>query len=158
MTEYVYRVETLTGLENIRDNHFRAKRWIFGESGSFPHELLKQLTLTLPATDGIFRICFYTSHGRAEESKGYDFSYFGESFILRCPKASVMNLGFSESYDDGFKEGDAYLFWIQENILTGNKVFSSVGIALHLFEIWKQGQWHALHDHYREMLSVAPSS
>lgn len=155
MSEYVYRVDTQTGLEKIQDNHFRAKRWSANDGYSFPHALLKELHSSLPATAGLYRICFFTSHTRAEESLSNDFSHLGKSYILRCPKASVLSLGFTESWDDGFKKGDAYLFWNQESLLAGNANFSSAGIAFDQFEIWKQKQWSPLQGHYYEMAPVA---
>jgi hypothetical protein len=155
MTEYVYRVDAQTSLEKIRDSCFRARRWSANDSYSFPHALLKHLHSSLPATDGLYRICFYTSHTRAEESLSYDFSYFGASHILRCPKAAVLSLGFTDSWDDGFKEGDAYLFWIQEHLNDTNANFSSAGIAFDQLEIWKQEQWSQLQDHYSAVAPVA---
>lgn len=146
MIEYVYRVDTQTGLEKIQDNHFRARR--SGTSDSFHHELLKRLHSTLPRTDGLFRVCFYVSQVRAEQSSSYDPSHFGKSYVLRCPKESVLSCGFTESWDDGFKEGDAYLFWIQETLSHRNARFSSAGVDFDLFEICKQGQWHPLKNHY----------
>jgi len=154
MSEYVYRVDTETGLKKIHDRHFRARRWMGNDSYSFPHVVLKQLNVTLPASDGLYRICFYTSLARAKQSLNDDFSYLGLSRILRCPKNLVLSRGFFESWDDGFKEGDAYLFWIQEALSGENSNFSSTGIPFEHFEILNQERWHPLLEYYREMVSV----
>ena len=150
MSEYIYRVDTQSGLEKIEDNHFRAKRWRADDRYAYPHKLLAQLHSTLLETEGIFRICFYTSFDKAEHSKNYDFSHFGESFILRCPKTSLASAGFSESWDDGFNEGDAYLFWIKEVLSANNTKFSSAGVEFPVFEILKQGEWQPLKNYFPE--------
>jgi hypothetical protein len=155
MHEYVYRVDTQDGLRKIRDNHFRARRWLANNSRSFPHQLLKKLYSELSTTEGLYRICFYTSYTRAEQSLNDDFSYFGPSHILRCPKRYILSIGFSESWDDGFKEGDAYLFWIQEQLLVENVEFSFAGIPFNEFEIWNEGQWCALEDYYYKIALLA---
>lgn len=157
MSEYIYRVDTQIGLEEIEDHHFRAKRWIAGDKYNYPHKLLAQLHSALPASDGVFRICFYISQARAEQSKNYDFSHFGESFILRCPKTSLASAGFCESWDDAFNEGDAYLFWIKEVLSADNTKFSSAGVEFSEIEILKQGHWQPLKNHFTEKI-VASSS
>lgn len=141
MDKYVYRIDTELGLKKIQDDHFRARRWLC--ESSYPHKLLREQQSTLPASAGLYLICFFSSHARAEHSLG-NFSYLGPRYILRCPKKSVLNVGFSESWDDGFNEGDAYLFWRQETVTNGNNNFSSVGIPLDLFEILNQGKWQPL--------------
>jgi len=148
MNEYVYRINTQSGLEKIQDNHFRGRRWLSGVNGGYPHALLKREHATLSITEGLFLVCFYSNHAKAEQSLNSDFSYLGQSYMLRCPKEHVVAAGFNESWDDGFKEGDAYLFWNKENISDRNANFSSAGIPLEVFEIWKDSKWQPLHQYF----------
>ncbi|CAL8475570.1 protein of unknown function (plasmid) [Caballeronia sp. S22] len=39
-----------------------------------------------------------------------DYRLLGPSEILRCEKRCLIDAGFTETWDDGFKQGDAYLF------------------------------------------------
>lgn len=143
MTEYIYRVDTLASLKRVPGVHFCARRWVPG-TYSFPHKLLGEIHSNLPPTEGLYRICFYTSQGRAETSLNNDFKCLGPSCLLRCHKKEVLSRGFKESWDDGFKKGDAYLFWISEPLSLINTEYSSTGMALDLFEVWQEGQWHSL--------------
>ena len=159
--EYVYRVDTQPKLEKIQDNHFRARR--FMGSGGYPHKLLNGLLPTLPKTDGIFMVCFFTSEAKAmaeQSSFAYSPGKFAasstdKSLVLRCPKASILGLGLNESWDDALTEGDAYLFWIRETFEDGNANFSSTGIDFHQLEFLNEGQWHPLQKLFPEKVSAS---
>ena len=78
-----------------------------------------------------------------------DFSYFGDCQISRCRKKAVLDAGFSESWDDGFPVGEAYLFWCQEVLSQSNTKFSSTGISLEHIETMRQGEWISLIDYLK---------
>lgn len=139
MDDYLYRVDTVSGFNKIKDSVFRAKRWTY--PGGFPHKLLKSLYANLPSTDGLYRICFYSSQEIADKSMTGDFLPQGESRMYRCPKETVLSCGFSESWDDGFNEGVAYLFWCQEKLNESNTEFSLSGISIEYFDVLIEGEW-----------------
>ncbi len=150
MIEYVFRIDTQTKLDKIRDNHFRARRWI---GDIYKREQLEQRLSELSATVGIFTICFFTNLAKAiieVESNTYKPPLHSEchdkAFVLRCPKASMLSIGLTENEDYAFGVGnvDTNLFWIEESLLEDDQPFSSAGIPLHQFEVLMQGQWHPL--------------
>ncbi|GKW19619.1 hypothetical protein PEC302107_13480 [Pectobacterium araliae] len=152
MTEYIYRVDTEVDIKKIQDGVFRAKRWRYNRS--YPHQLLKSIYADLPSTEGLYRVCFYTTQQIAERSLRDDFSGLGESKISRCYKKSVLQYGFTESWDDGFTVGEAYLFWCQEILIQSNSEFSSAGIPVTHFEVLVQEKWIPLVDHMGKMSST----
>lgn len=142
MKNYVYRVDTVLGFGKIKDSVFRAKRWTY--PGDFPHKLLESLYTNLPTTDGLYRICFYRSQKVAEKCLARDFLSLGESRMYRCPKEVVLSCGFSESWDDGFDKGVAYLFWCQEKLNENNTHLSLSCIPLEHFDVLIQDEWMPL--------------
>ncbi|WP_435102390.1 phage integrase N-terminal SAM-like domain-containing protein [Arhodomonas sp. AD133] len=134
---YLYRIDTVDGLAKIRDGKFRAVRWT---PSCYPHEILKKLESSLPEGAALFRICFYSSEQKARWSQQYDFAG-RNTRILRCPKEAVLAAGFSESWDDGFRQGEAYLFWTQESAQGASARLSNVGIPLETFEVAEGESW-----------------
>ncbi|MDM2724211.1 hypothetical protein [Citrobacter sp. Cy230] len=153
MNDYVYRVDTVSGFNKIKDKVFRARRWTY--PGSYPHKLLQSLYADLPETDGLYRICFYSSQEIADKSLIGDFLPQGESRMYRCPKEAILSCGFSESWDNGFNEGVAYLFWRQENLNENNTQFSLSGISLEYFDVLTEGEWMPLVEFLNKTSSIA---
>lgn len=153
MNDYVYRVDTVFGFNKIQDSVFRAKRWTY--PGGFPHKLLKSLYANLPSTDGLYRICFYSSQEIADKSLTEDFLSQGESRMYRYPKEAVLSCGFSESWNDGFNEGVAYLFWCQEKLNENNTEYSLSGISIEYFDVLTQGEWIPLVEYLDNTASTA---
>ncbi len=60
---------------------------------------------------------------------------------MRCNKSELQKAGFQESWDDGFHEGIAYLFWRYEMPTATNDRFSDSGIDLTAFEKNTDGEW-----------------
>ncbi|MEQ9861360.1 hypothetical protein OI450_05575 [Pectobacterium cacticida] len=154
MTEYIYRVDRDIRIRKIQDGIFRARRWKNRSGEDYPHRLLKSLYADLPSTEGLYLICFYTSQQLAEKSLINDFLPRGESHISRCHKESVSTYGFTESWDDGFIVGEAYLFWCQEILTQSNSEFSSAGIPVTHFEVLVQEKWIPLVDYMGKMSST----
>jgi len=146
MTEYIYRIDTQTGLQKISGLTFRARRWVPESPGTFPHQVLQKARSNIPQNHALYRICFYSSLERARQSLKDDFGYLGVSHILRSTKDKVLEAGFQESWDDGFNLGDAYLFWIAEDSDSTQR-FSSAGISIEDFEIYKDQRWDSLKNH-----------
>ncbi|EAW9009524.1 hypothetical protein NL87_25900 [Salmonella enterica] len=136
MSEYIYRVDTILNLNKVCNDTFRAKRWT---KNSYPHKLLKNAQ-TLP-TDGLYLICFFTTQQLAETALKNDFSHLGDSRISRCHKETILRVGFSESWDDGFIPGEAYLFWCTELLNEQNHEFSETNIPISHFETLNEEEW-----------------
>jgi hypothetical protein len=145
MARYVYRVDTRVGIDSIKDGVFRAKRWGSSFGSSYPHEELLRIKLT--PGEGLFIICFYTSLQKAESAQKMDFDWLGPSEILRCDKQCLIDVGFTETWDDGFIQGDAYLFWVRERVPVADQRLSSTGVPLAQFEIFRRGAWSKLEDY-----------
>jgi hypothetical protein len=145
MDDYIYRVDTAKSLLAIRDRCFRARRWT-DEQHSFPHQHLKQLAKSLSPTQRLFRICFFTSLSKAKKSREDDFKWFGNSHLLRCKKSMVISAGFTESWDDGFEIGDAYLFWSIEEVIEELTEFSSRSVGFDAFDVLQGESWFPLTD------------
>lgn len=62
MIEYVYRIDTQTKLDKIRDNHYRARRWI---GDIYNRKQLEQRLSEQSARVGIFTICIFTNLAKA---------------------------------------------------------------------------------------------
>ncbi|HHV7361222.1 TPA: hypothetical protein ACUNBO_003920 [Morganella morganii] len=138
--EYIYRIDTVSNFSLIKDNTFRAKRWFLNES--FPHGLLKDEYSKMSSNQGIYRICFFTNEAHAALSLNYDFTGLdGDKIFLRCQKSAVTNADFEESWDDGFRSGDAYLFWVKELVEKKNDRFSIACIPLSVFQVFDDGGW-----------------
>lgn len=137
MNNYIYRIDTSTGLKNIQDGYFRARKW----ENDYPHILLEFLSTSLQENEKIYRICFYTNLQTAKKALDNDFSWFGESYISRCPKEIILANGFTESWDDGFKTSEACLFWVKEPIAENNLKFSFSGIPINTFDVLINNEW-----------------
>jgi hypothetical protein len=142
MKEHIYRVDTRAGIDAIKDGIFRAKRWGPPHGSAFPHKEMAKIPVAMG--EGLFIICFYTAFEKAEKSQEMDYRFLGPSEILRCEKRRLIEAGFTQTWDDGFREGDAYLFWVKEPINTASQEFSEIGVPLADFEILHDGNWIAL--------------
>jgi hypothetical protein len=155
MTEYVYRVDAQSALENISDNTFRARRWGTENGFSFPHKLLNRIHSNLPSTVAVYRICFFTTEAKAEQAiRSYGQLPGVSHLLLRCHKDQVLASGFDESWDDGFSKGEAYLFWVSETLSSANAEFSCSGIAIDHFQIRIDGQWQSLQSHFVQIATA----
>lgn len=149
MSDYIYRIDTLKGIKRIEGDAFRGKKWVQGTG--YPHALMKGAPL--PATDANYIVCFFSTLEKAEESLKRDYEYFKPSYILRCRKDALATARFNESWDDGFAEGDAYLFWIRETVTATNTELSNAGIPLTNFEIQVAQQWIPFTHHLQQLAS-----
>lgn len=142
--QYVYRVDYTAKLLAIPDDCHRAPRWR-GDSQSYPHSLLKSRLEHLNDAQAIYRICFWSSLALAvKDSKNYD---KGPTAIARCLKDDVLTAGFNQSGDDGLPVGQAYLFWIEEQLDERNQEFSRSLIPFDRFDAFVEGRWVPLAKH-----------
>lgn len=139
MPEFLYRVDFNDHLRSITDGMFRARRWT---TAGFPHAVLKAATQREPQSR-VYRICFFATLAEATKCQQEDFdnSRRGPSHLMRCNKSELQKAGFHESWDDGFHEGIAYLFWRYEMPTATNDRFSDGGIDLTAFEKNADGEW-----------------
>jgi len=128
----VFRVDPQEKWDEIVDHRFRAVRY---KLGGYPHRLLMQIMQEMPHGSGLFRMCFYSSIELAQRSLQTDFSCFDDCKIRSVSKQIIVDSGFAESWDDGFDEGQAFLFWRIETLTAHNHNLSSSGINLNQFTI-----------------------
>ena len=139
MSEYIYRVDSIKNLEQVCNDSFRASRWT---KEMYPHQVLKDIKSRQNEEDGLYFICFFTTQPLAENSLKNDFFYLDEEAkISRCCKEKVLRAGFTESWDDGFDQGKAYLFWCEEPLSKNNNKFSEKNISTNQFETLSEGKW-----------------
>ncbi|MCF5648814.1 hypothetical protein KHW15_00965 [Pseudomonas syringae] len=150
--DYVYRIDYTANLRAIPDNCHRARRWDGGPK-SYPHkELRSQLNQSSDA-QAIYRICFWAKLADAIKDRA---NYDGHTTLARCLKADVMAAGFSQSWDDGLNPGQAYLFWIVEQLHESNHAFSQASIPFSSFEAVVDGTWLPLSTHLSPPAQVVP--
>lgn len=140
---YLFRVDRKAHLRNIRDGFFRAARW--RGAGDFPHKELVSAATSAPEGIGIYRVCFYSSHERAVKSLETDYRFWNDGVITRVRHEDVLDLGFHQTWDDGFEKGDAYLFW-QYGRGGNNPDWSEAGIPLTLLQVHEEGSWMSFSD------------
>lgn len=139
MSAFLYRVDRLKHLRNVQDKFFRARFWPNGND--YPHKALHTAQQSIPAGLRIFRICFWSSFDRAEKSLQIDYRHWSDGVITRVPLEDVRNLGFTETWDDGFNEGEAYLFWQYGASLFKDTTLSTSGISTECIQAYKDGAW-----------------
>lgn len=140
MPEFVYRVDTAANLDLIRDESFRARRWIAAPN-KYPHKALLAATIEHPQSR-VFRICFFSSLERALVCQANDFAPLGgRSIVSRCEKAAISEAEFNESWDDGFNQGEAFLFWRVEDPDPSNVEFSQAFLPMAAFQTYNNGNW-----------------
>lgn len=150
--EYIYRNDYTAKLRAIRDACFRARRW-HGDSGSFPHKLLRSQLDQLSDDHAIYRICFWTTLDLALKDRG---NYEPGTTLVRCLKSEVVAAGFNESWDDGLNQEEAYLFWISEPLAQGNQVLSDASIPFSRFEALVDNDWRPFLGHISPPERVVP--
>jgi hypothetical protein len=142
--QHVYRVDYTSNLLAIPDDCQRAPRWR-GGSKSYPHSFLKSRLEHLSDARAIYRICFWSSLELAvKDSKNYR---KGPTTIAGCLKDDVLAAGFNQSGDDGLPVGQAYLFWIEEQLNEHNQKFSRSLIPFDRFVAFVEGGRIPLAEH-----------
>lgn len=143
----MFHISTIENLNKIEDELFKARRW--DPIRGYPHTVLRQASLNLQEGHSIYRFCFYVSHDRALRSQENDFA-FSENHMLRFngDVGEMLSYGFNESWDDGFNDGEVYLFWCSAP--TNPTSFSEIGIPLNRFSIYINGQWQPLEGYFSE--------
>ncbi|MEQ7415870.1 hypothetical protein ABQF04_09760 [Xanthomonas campestris pv. campestris] len=139
MDEFLYRVDRLKHLRNVRDKFFRARSWPNGVD--YPHKALKAAQQSVPEGLGIFRVCFWQKFDSAKKSLEIDYRHWNDGVITRIPREDMTGLGFIETWDDGFSEGEAYLFWRYATGLPNDPSLSTSGISTDRIEAYKDGAW-----------------
>lgn len=142
MSEYLYRVDSLNNLREIRDGQFRPVLWMEDDDLG-RHKLFIDLQENLNEDSGIFRICFWNTENLARE----DFSsrrFNGKYLILRIRRSDVLNC--LQSYkddEDDLLPGKARMFWSIEALRDGQSTtFAVKGIPVEKFEVWEDdGNW-----------------
>ncbi|MEO4013815.1 hypothetical protein [Pseudomonas rossensis] len=138
--DYLYRLDYKTALIAIPDACHRARRW-HGGPKSFPHKLLKAKLTKLSPAQAIYRICFFSTLAKAQQTRQEYRDNGADTTLGRCRKSEVLTAGFAESWDDGFAPGDAYLFWIEEDLSDENHEFSQAAIPFDRFDAFIDGDW-----------------
>ena len=139
MHDYVYRIDRKKYLFNITDNLFRARLWKNRQS-DFPHKNLRAAFKTRPSDRDVYRICFWGSMSKAEQSLERDYGHWGDGIITRFLKEDVLAQGFEETWDDGFAEGDAYLFWKYDSS-GDDPSLSYTGLKIERADALVDGNW-----------------
>lgn len=144
--EYIYRLDYKAALMGIPDVCHRARRW-HGGLKSFPHKLLKAQLNKLSPGRAIYRICFFSTLAKAQKIRLEYQDKGADTTLMRCKKTDVLSAGFAESWDDGFAPGDAYLFWIEEQLNDENCEFSVAAIPFDCFSVFVEGGWVSMAAH-----------
>lgn len=157
MSEFLYRVDFNDHLHSITDGIFRARRWT---TAGFPHAVLQAAAQREPQSR-VYRICFFATLADATKCQREDFdnSRHGPSQLLRCDKLELRKAGFYETWDDGFHEEIAYLFWRYEIPTATNERFSDSGINFTAFDKCDDGDWRPYYSEpAREIPALSPTT
>lgn len=152
--KYLYRVDIKSDFNKIKDSTFRAKRWL-DSPGYFPHQLLKKVFNTLNPREGLYRICFCVDENSANKVLFGDAAALAhakgqneyDSRLIRCPRQSVLNCGFTENIDQEYSEAaqvNARMYYKSETLSATNQSLSDTGIPFSEFEIYANGSWQNL--------------
>lgn len=142
--EYLYHYAKVGNYNDWKDDLFRGKLW--NPSNSFPHKLLKNKQLTLKDTEAQFIICFYSSYGNAIKFQPRDFMYSKTQF-LRVSKQDLITSGFTQSWDDGFNNGEVYLFWIIDKSSINSSDRSDKGLTIDKVQVQYNDAWISVREH-----------
>jgi hypothetical protein len=146
---YIYHISTEKNLVKIKDNKFCAPQY-FPRNFNLMHEKLKAMHETLPKGNALYRFCFYEDFNTTKKSLASDFSKW-KSYIFRFKKQQFHDLGFNWQWDEGFDEGEAHLFWIEED-KTDNP-WSNSGVPFNDIEVFDQGKWVTLDLFFSQLLT-----
>jgi len=135
----IYHITTEENLLRIRDGLFRARRW----NENCPHAALRAAVEISPHPISVFRMCFWRDEEQAFRLMRNTFDTT-PAYMLRYDGDidEIVSLGFQDSWDDMFPDGEVYLFWLSEPRTTA--CFSRVGIPLEQFSVHSGDQWHPL--------------
>lgn len=142
--EYLYHYAIVGNYNDWKDDLFRGKLW--NPSNSYPHKLLKNKQLTLKGTEAQFIICFYSSYRNAIKFQTRDFKYY-KTHLLRVSKQDLIKSGFTQSWDDGFNEGEVYLYWIIDKSSTDSSDHSDKGITIDKVQVQYNDAWLSVREH-----------
>lgn len=123
------------------DDLLRGKLWTDGKS--YPHKVLKQAIRSKPS-DQLFLICFYPTLALAISCESRDFN--SPTVLLRVDCSLLAQAGFHCSWDDGFTEGEALLFWRADQPSSLNSERSSAGISIDHVEILEGQEWRTVRE------------
>jgi len=137
---HIYHISTERNLVKIKNNKFCAPLYLPHGFNSM-HIELKRMHEKLSEERALYRFCFYDDLNKTKESFESDFSQW-KSYIFRFKHQEILDLGFNWQWDEGFNEGEAHLFWIEEN-KTDNS-WSELGIPFNETEVFEQGKWVTL--------------
>ncbi|MCG7813038.1 hypothetical protein MI353_09735 [Alteromonas sp. MCA-1] len=113
------------------------------------HKQLRVMHESLPEGSALYRFCFYDTLNKAKLSMQSDFESW-ESYILRFKKEQIHELGFNWQWDEGFKQGEAHLFWINEDETKTR--WSDTGVPFEDVEVLDQGEWVSLDLFFPQLL------
>jgi hypothetical protein len=153
--EYIYRLDYTSKLKAFPDGCHRAPRW-HGGPKSFPHRLLRSQLAQLSSSQAIYRICFFSTLVKAQQTRLTYEEHGKTTTLARCRKTDVLAAGFTDSWDDGFAPGDAHLFWIVENVTDDNCSLSVASIPFERFEALVDGRWKPLAAHLAPLSAPPP--
>lgn len=156
--QYIYRYDDTGNLRAIQDNCHRARRWD-GSPTSYPHKLLRARIAKLSNTQAIYRICFWVNLQDVIDETDKLKRVTPDKLITltRCSISDVLSESFQSSWDDGFKEGKAYLFWKEEDLENSNSSFSKASIPFSKFEALVDGSWLPLSSHLSPAVPPTPA-
>lgn len=151
--EYLYHYTTLESYKNWKDDFFRGKLW--NPKNSYPHRLLKAQQNSLKNSEVQFIICFYSSYEIAAKSRVRDF-FHCDTHLLRVAKKHLIESGFNQSLDDGFDEGEVYLFWLVDKISTNLEGRSEKGVSIDKVQVQYDNQWLSVTEHRKCQTFIMP--
>ena len=138
MSEYRYRIDSLRGLQGMRDC-LRARRW-----GDFPHRSLIAARRGLPGDHGIYRLSFWRS---LEIAQAHLLRLGNRQLVTRVRHATVMRYmsGWTHEEDDHLP-GQADLIWKVAPLTDEVEGFHRDGIPLSELEVLHNCCWTPWHE------------
>ncbi|WP_298775149.1 hypothetical protein [uncultured Shewanella sp.] len=144
---HVYHVTTEKQLDKFIGNKFCAPLYT-PEYTNLMHKNLHAMHDKLMDGRSLFRFCFFETFEKAQKSYERD-SMFWKSKILRFKKIHFSEIGFNWQWDEGFNEGEAHLFWIEEN--HSDNRYSQAGILFQDIDIMINEKWISLLEYFPEL-------
>lgn len=142
--EYLYHYTKVANYDDWKDDFLRGKIW--NPKISHPHKLMLSQQHAIENDQAQFIVCFYPSYENATKFHERDFNY-SETRLLRVAKQDLISSGFTQSWDDGFNEGEVYLFWIIDNYAINSEDRSEKGIAIDKVQIQLNDDWLSVREH-----------
>lgn len=146
---YLYHISKENRLVEIENNKFRAPYYLPEGYNRIHRDLVRRHNELLDGR-ALYRICFYCDFETAQKSLVMDFSH-ATSYILRFKKQAIHDLNLNWQWDEGFNEGEALLFWVEEE--SKKNPWSDLCVFFNDIEIFINKEWINLENFFPRLLS-----